>query len=883
MSLALRAGLRGSLALAAVGLGVLAWRSGGGADVAAPPPRPHALDASTPSPGAARPVGTWEVSTRLLEHVTRVRTQGDPASAARILGLHPWKMKPAFVPLTGDAARWVSSIALRTSTSETPATPGKPSAPDARTWNMNEGSFDQREALVAPTETTFSFRIEVPAGGKLTFAEGTVNATPDTTVFVVTVVDAKGDAHELLRDRLPPARARRWTERSVDLAAFAGQSVELRLATETAPPTPDEAEGPPPSPPAPPVALWANPTILARTQPQVPYNVLWIVVDALRPDVLASFHDDAEDAALARAELPPLEAALPKIPGLMPVLDALAAKGTRFTHAYSGGAWTRPGTLAMLSGLRSSELGIDTTSWVLQKADVARFYASEPPLLPLLARRQGMVSAAFVNNDFMVGYARVGVEMGFERAAVHRFRTRDTLEITNDATRFLRAHGDLRFFAFVNYRSPHEPYEPPKELEKRVPPTPAGPADAVTRRYMAEAAKDDQAIGVLLAALDEAGLRERTIIVVTADHGETLSSAHAGTSALDEMPVRYHHAVSNYEETTRIPILVVAPGALPEGKAVTERVRSVDLAPTILELLGLEPNPRMTGKSLVPLARGQEEEGERVVVSEGRGTRAILYGRHRLLTREGLARTTRVGGKVVVASEELYDLVSDPGERRDLAKAEPELVAEMRARLAAALANAPVAGAPSPSAVQGAALAPPVVHLRFASGGRTRRVSGSIVVGDARTPATSVLVTPVDLGRDAWKAYDRGSRVDVAFTTNPSAIVGFDLVVDPPAAPVAWDLYLDEEPWPAAQVFGGPYGLVAPGLRRGLVTDEARRLAGAPAVPPLDPRRDGGLFVVRARRGEPREAEGAADEGVDEMTRLREWGLRARLGGERGP
>jgi arylsulfatase A-like enzyme len=80
---------------------------------------------------------------------------------------------------------------------------------------------------------------------------------------------------------------------------------------------------------------------------------------------------------------------------------------------------------------------------------------------------------------------------------------------------------------------------------------------------MAEAAKDDEAIGVLIQSLSEAGLRERTIVVVTADHGETMSSAHGGTSALDRMPVRYHHAVSNYEETARVPILVVAPGLLP--------------------------------------------------------------------------------------------------------------------------------------------------------------------------------------------------------------------------------------------------------------------------------------------------------------------------------
>src|SRR5207253_3210368 len=128
------------------------------------------------------------------------------------------------------------------------------------------------------------------------------------------------------------------------------------------------------------------------------YNVLWVVVDALRPDVIASFHDDAEDAAKQAAPWPPLEALLPKIVGLTPEIDDLAKRGARFTNAYSAGSWTRPGTLAMLSGARSSELGIDTTAWMLMPADVNRFYGSDPPILSLVLRKLGVTTRAFVNN-----------------------------------------------------------------------------------------------------------------------------------------------------------------------------------------------------------------------------------------------------------------------------------------------------------------------------------------------------------------------------------------------------------------------------------------------------------------------------------------------------
>ena len=920
-----------ALMLAALAAIVIAWRAGGGAEGAPLLPRPDDLLAdagvarlttsndggAAPAP-VARPVGPegYEVYARLVELMNGARIDAPSAALAqRPLAAHWRKMRPAWISLDVAAARFVTSIALRTSATETqwsmPTGAGKAWAPDAKIWNMNEGSFEQRDAIVAAPPSTFAFRIAVPAGGKLTFAEGTINAMRDATVFVVSAVDAMGKTRELYRHRLPPTAARRWTDAACSLDSFAGQTIDLRLSTETAPATPDErhalakqreaaraaeadagapapARAPAPAPaPAPSdadagapkedqlsipslgIALWGSPTILSRAVPRLPYNVLWIVVDALRPDVLAGFHDDAEDQAQLNAPTPPLEALLPKIPGLTPAIDDLAKRGVRFTHAYSAGSWTRPGTLAMLSGARSTELGLDTQSWVLQQPAVARFYASDPPLLPLIARRHGASTHAFVNNYFMVGYAPVGVEMGFEHTADHRYRTRDTLEVTRDATAWIKGNQDTRFFLFVNYNSPHEPYEPPAQLLERVPPPPAGPSDKIARLYLAEAAKDDEAIGVLMHAIAEAGLLERTIVVVTADHGETLSSAHAGTSALDHMPVRYHHAVSNYEETTHVPILIVAPGLLPEDRAVKERVRNVDLAPTIAELLGLEPQTRFSGRSLVGLAKGQKESEERIVLTEGRGTRAIMHGRHRLLVRDGAARTTTFADRTVTVNEELFDLVDDPGERRDLAKDHPDLVAEMRARLVAAIAKVPVAGSLAATSPAEDAT-PPTIHLRFVGGGRARRVSGALALGDAKNKARAFTVEPIELGRDALKI--AGDRAEIALTTSPSAAVGFDIVVDPPETPVKWDFYLDDQPWPDQAVFGGPYGLLAPGLRRGLATEEARLQAQSPLLPPIDPRRDVGMFVVRERRGEASEAHDDG-EGAEEMARLlREWG-----------
>ena len=579
---------RGVTACVGLAAAWLAYRAGGGGDPRTLPPMAARAEPLA-STGAHKGTDGYQVDTRLVDRVGDARVESANATLRGPLQAHWRKMPIVWSPLSGDALKSTTTIALRTSAAETQwSMPGSKGQwePDARIWNMNEGSFDQRDAIAAPTPATISFRVAIPALARLDFATALLGGRGETE-FGVTVVDAQGRTKELFSRAMPSKEAKEWLDASVDLSAFSGQVVDLRLRA-----TPKlmvamnngmsqiEASGSG-------VALWGNPVLLTRGPTTLPYNVLFVVVDALRPDAIASFHDDAEDQAKQRAKRPPLEALLPKIPGLLPAIDGLSARGVRFTHAYSNGAWTRPGTLAMLAGARSTELGLDPLPWVLPPDQASRFYASSPPLLPLLLRRAGMQTRAFVNNYFMVGYASVGVDMGFERVDDHRYRTRDTLEITQHATAWMKEHAKDRFFLFCNYNSPHEPWEPPERLKGRVPMPPGGPIDYITRMYLAEAAKDDEAVGQLLAKLDELGLRERTLVVLTADHGETLSSAHDG-KGLDKLQIRYHHAVSNYEETTRIPILFSLPGVLPEGREVKARVRSIDIAPTILDVLGLD-------------------------------------------------------------------------------------------------------------------------------------------------------------------------------------------------------------------------------------------------------------------------------------------------------
>ena len=101
--------------------------------------------------------------------------------------------------------------------------------------------------------------------------------------------------------------------------------------------------------------------VLGARASSVPYNVLWISMDALRPDAIAAFHDDETDERWAEGKPPPLDAWLPRVEETTPALNALARESAIFTRAWSVSTWTRPGVTAMLAGMRSSELGLTTT------------------------------------------------------------------------------------------------------------------------------------------------------------------------------------------------------------------------------------------------------------------------------------------------------------------------------------------------------------------------------------------------------------------------------------------------------------------------------------------------------------------------------------------
>ena len=212
-----------------------------------------------------------------------------------------------------------------------------------------------------------------------------------------------------------------------------------------------------------------------------------------------------------------------------------------------------------------------------------------------------------------------------------------------EAAAWLRQPGSERRFAWVHLYDPHDPYEPPEPYATRY----AG------RLYDGEVAWSDDLVGRLDAVLAETGLRDDTLLVVTADHGEGLDEHGEAV-----------HGFFVYETTLHVPLIVRGPRVTP-GTQVKNIIRSIDVMPTVMDLLGLaDATPAVSGRSVTPALTGRTMTDEPTFAESL--TPLIHYGWSDL-------RALRDGRwKYIIAPRpELYDLDRDPGELKNLVDAEP--------------------------------------------------------------------------------------------------------------------------------------------------------------------------------------------------------------------
>lgn len=361
-----------------------------------------------------------------------------------------------------------------------------------------------------------------------------------------------------------------------------------------------------------------------------------------------------------------------------PTFDRLAREGAVVEHAIAVAPLTLPSHASILTGLYPPRHGIrDNMDFRLPDAETtlaehlqARGYATAAAVGAHVLTASLGLSQGFESYTEPKGRAPAGGEAG--RATGIRFvevLERRAGAVIDDALVALDRIDQGPFLLWVHLFDPHVGYDPPEPQRSAFPDDP----------YQGEIAYTDAEVGRLIAELERRGIAGRTIVAVTADHGESLGEHGEST-----------HSLFVYDATIRVPLIVRYPGVVPAGSRYGGLVSGVDLAPTLLELMGLPPLPRIQGVSHATALRGKGPAPAREPVYAESLYPERTYGWAPVEALRSL------DDKFIEAPEpEYYDLAADPHETRNLAADRPEAVLDGKRRLLAALQRF---GRPDPAA-----------------------------------------------------------------------------------------------------------------------------------------------------------------------------------------
>ncbi len=392
-------------------------------------------------------------------------------------------------------------------------------------------------------------------------------------------------------------------------------------------------------------------------------NIVFISIDSLRADHLRCYGYSRPTS---------------------PSLDRIAREGALFESVIAESSWTLPTHISMLTGLSSYVHGVEQ--------DQTRLAARVPTLASRLReegyRTKGIYSGPYLRpvfgfaegfDEYEGVYGMTALEEAIaeldstesqnalREADALSHRTVTSPAITEKAIDFISRDRDAPFFLFLHYFDVHYDYIPPEPLWREFDPDYDGELSGDNFRkdpaihpdmssedlehlialYDAEILFTDQYIGQLLDALDRNGLGERTLLVVTADHGEEFFE-HGNKG----------HRFTLHDEVLKVPLLLRQPGRVPAGLRVREQVQHVDFMPTILSLLDITLETTVSGMGVAHLLDSSGGEAPRTAIS-----RLVLPNDNVSVSARTKTYKYLVNQESDRRREVLYDLVRDPGEQ----------------------------------------------------------------------------------------------------------------------------------------------------------------------------------------------------------------------------
>lgn len=542
----------------------------------------------------------------------------------------------------------------------------------ASAWRVSLGQ-DLRTALLGLPSHPIERTLVVPDRARIQLAYGIRGTVRGPVTF--RIVAQSGEERDVLfkqtLDEEDPERDS-WHEVDVSLSRHAGKEIRLTLETETQAPVRAAAGAP----------VWASPEVWRRGRDDQRYNLILISVDTLRADHLSAYGYERSTS---------------------PRLDAWAASNAVvFEQAIAQAPTTLPSHTSMLTGVDALRHGTNH-----QPAQASLTTLAE------LLRAEGYATLARTGGGYL--HPRYGLHQGFDAYRYWLYgHDRDAeLEDGIDASlRWIERYQDRPFFLFLHTYEVHAPYRPRQPhfssfTSDATPPDglvwmvyeepradqgfravryakyrvrsedPSDDPTVVVETPVARALYDssiayvDEQLARVLAQVQRLGLEGRTLVVVTSDHGE----------AFGEQGLAGHGYL--YDSNLHVPLLLALPGGQQAGRRISEQVRSVDIVPTLAELMGFRQPDGLDGESLLPLLAGtghSPREAWTYAANDNHGVSLRLGGRLKYIFNN--SAWAPLHGR-----EELYRLGTDPGELTS--DAQGRELGALRRRLGEVLRSAP--------------------------------------------------------------------------------------------------------------------------------------------------------------------------------------------------
>ena len=397
-------------------------------------------------------------------------------------------------------------------------------------------------------------------------------------------------------------------------------------------------------------------------------NVLFILVDTLRADRLGAYGYERPTSA---------------------TLDLLAASGVRFAHQLAQSSWTKCSMASLWTALYPSRNGVTRFNQVIpEEAKLPAEILAEAGFRTTAIYRNGWVAPNFGFSQGFEVYDHpapqpIPPSIKRQNPTLKEVGTDD--DVADAAVEFLRVNGDKRWFLYLHMMDVHE-YTYDEDSARF--------GTSHSDIYDNAILHVDRVIDRLMARLAESGQLERTLVVVTADHGEAF-----GERGFEG------HAREVYRETTEVPWILAFPFRLAKGAVVDVRTRNVDIWPTLLDLLGLPPMEKADGRSRVPeilaAVRGEpapaDTDAAIAHIEQHWGQPVDPKSPTVAVAQDGLRYVAIHGPQSRNIREQLFDAKSDARELHDVLAERPEDAERLRAIATEYLKSQPVWDASPPT------------------------------------------------------------------------------------------------------------------------------------------------------------------------------------------